>query len=123
MVNMSPSTARKCPLHVIGGAAFSIDASGDGQIKERREYVFTVWDPSATSNLDALRSVFDTNGDGKLTAADSTFVHFKVTKAARATESKTLTQLGITENDLNRESARRSHFDDLIASRATTKCL
>jgi len=108
-----------------GDGVLFFDVSGDGQINEKREYVFTDWDPTATSDLEALRSVFDTNNDGKLTAADSTFASFKVmvTKADGTTEAKTLTQLGITENDLNTESAGRCQFDDLIASRATTKCL
>jgi hypothetical protein len=34
-------------------------------------------DPSATSDLEALRSVFDTNGDGRQTNADSTWPKFK----------------------------------------------
>jgi len=102
-----------------------LNASGDCQFTEKTEYVFTDWDPSATSDLEALRSVFDTNGDGKLTAADSNFASFKVmvTNADGTTEAKTLAQLGITEIDLTRGSARHSQFDDLVALRATTKCL
>ena len=78
-----------------GDGVLFYDVSGDGEISEKREYVFTDWDPSATSDLEALRSVFDTNGDGKLTAADSTFASFKVmvTKADGTIEAKTLAQL------------------------------
>ena len=43
---------------------------GDGEITEQREYVFTEWDPTAGSDLEALASYFDTNGDGKLDAND-----------------------------------------------------
>jgi hypothetical protein len=35
-------------------------------ITERCQYVFTEWDPTATSDMEALRSVFDSNGDGLL---------------------------------------------------------
>ena len=48
-----------------GDGVLFFDAMGDGQINERREYVFTDWDPTATSDLEDLRSVFDTNRDGK----------------------------------------------------------
>jgi len=66
------------------------------------------WDPTATSDLEALRAVFDTRDDGKLTAADSTFASFKVmvTKADGATEAKTLALLGITEIDLIGDATR-----------------
>jgi hypothetical protein len=37
-----------------------------GAITEKRQYVFTEWDPTATSDMEALRSVFDSNGDGVL---------------------------------------------------------
>lgn len=51
------------------------------------ECFLTEWDPTATSDLDALRSVFDTNGDGKLTSADAGWGSFKVlvTKAEEET--------------------------------------
>ncbi|MEZ5751572.1 MAG: hypothetical protein R3D60_06285 [Paracoccaceae bacterium] len=42
--------------------------------EEKREYVFTECDPTTASDLEALRSVFDTNGDGKLTATAGTSV-------------------------------------------------
>lgn len=51
-----------------GDGVLFFDVDGDGQIKEKREYVFTEWDPTSASDLDELRAVFDTNGDGKLTA-------------------------------------------------------
>jgi len=122
MVNMSASTARKCPLHVIGGAAFSIDASGDGQIYKRREYVFTEWAPTATSDLAALRSAFDTNGDGKLTAADKTISSSKVmvAKCDRATESKTLAMLGISGIDPTGAATRVELPGGLVITGVTT---
>lgn len=53
-----------------GDGVLFYDANGDGLISEKREYIFTEWDPTATSDLEALRAVFDSNGDGKLTAAE-----------------------------------------------------
>ncbi|MEZ5751017.1 MAG: hypothetical protein R3D60_03280 [Paracoccaceae bacterium] len=97
-----------------GDGVLFYDVSGDGAISEKRG-IFTDWDPSATSDLEALRSVFDTNGDGKLTAADSTFGSFKVmvTKADGTTEAKTLSQLGITEIDLRGDATRIELPDDI----------
>lgn len=54
------------------------DPDGTGAITEKRQYVFTEWDPTATDDLAALRSVFDGNGDGVLNASDAAFASFKV---------------------------------------------
>jgi len=105
-----------------GDGVLFFDVSGDGQINERREYVFTDWDPTATSDLEALRSVFDTNNDGKLTAADGTFASFKVmvTKADGTTVAKTLAQLGITEIDLMGDATRIELPDGSMITGKTT---
>ena len=47
-----------------GDGELFYDISGDGEITEKREYAFTEWDPSATSDLEALRSVFEKYGKG-----------------------------------------------------------
>lgn len=39
-----------------GDGVLFFDVSGDGRIKEKREYVFTEWDPTSASDLDALRA-------------------------------------------------------------------
>jgi hypothetical protein len=54
---------------------------------------------------------FDTNGDGKLTAADAAFAQFKVLvpNADGSTTVMTLAQLGITE--INSASELRSKTD------------
>ncbi len=57
------------------------DVGNDGLISEKREYVFTAWDPPATSDLKALRAAFDTNGDYGRT---ETRVNKLVTSAAMA---------------------------------------
>ncbi len=82
-----------------GDGVLFIDLDGDGQIGDDREYVFTEWDPTADSDMEALRLAFDTNGDGKLTSADARWGDFRVlvTKADGSTETKTLAALGITE--------------------------
>ena len=51
-----------------GDGVLFFDANGDNKIGETREYVFTEWDPTAASDLAALRSAFDTNGDGRRTS-------------------------------------------------------
>lgn len=61
-----------------GNGVLFYDANGDGLISEKREYIFTEWDHTATSDLEALRAAFDSNGDGKLTSADAAFGQFKV---------------------------------------------
>ncbi|MEM1273907.1 MAG: hypothetical protein AAGF88_08820, partial [Pseudomonadota bacterium] len=74
-----------------GDGVLFFDPDGRDAITETRQYVFTEWDPGASSDLEALRSAFDSNGDGKLTSADADFAKFKVlvTKADGTTEVKT----------------------------------
>ena len=58
--------------------------------------------------MEALRAYFDTNGDGKLTAADANFAKFRVlvTNADGSKVVKTLAQLGITEINLTDDATR-----------------
>lgn len=81
----------------VGDGVLVRDAGNDGVIKFAHEIDFTQWDSSAKSDLEALRNAFDSNQDGKLTAADADWSLFKVmvTKADGTTELKTLAQLGI----------------------------
>ena len=53
-----------------GDGVLFYDPDGHGTIVEKRQYVFTEWDPTAKSDIDALRSVFDSNGDGVFNASD-----------------------------------------------------
>ncbi|WP_322884202.1 hypothetical protein U8C35_07150 [Sinorhizobium medicae] len=55
-----------------------LDVGGDGKISDAREFVFTEWDKSATGDLEAVRNVFDTNGNGRLDAGDARWSEFKV---------------------------------------------
>lgn len=61
-----------------GDGVLFFDPDGRNAITEARQYVFTEWAPTAQGDLEAIRQVWDTNGDGKLTAADAEFAKFKV---------------------------------------------
>jgi Ca2+-binding RTX toxin-like protein len=105
-----------------GNGVLFFDVGGDGQITEKREYVFTEWDPTAEDDLAALRAVFDSNGDGKLTAADAAFGQFKVlvTNADGSTTAQTLAQLGITEINLTADATRIVLPDGSVITGQTT---
>ncbi len=91
-----------------GDGVLAIDADGDGKISERREIIFTDWDPGAGSDMKALRSVFDTNHNGKLDAGDARFADFRVVVDGQA---KTLAELGIVSIDLVTDGAPRRYAD------------
>ncbi|MCF6327511.1 MAG: Hint domain-containing protein, partial [Devosiaceae bacterium] len=78
------------------------DEGNDGIIDQKQEVDFTSWAPSAKSDLEALRMAFDSNDDGKLSAADDDWSLFKVlvSNSDGSTILKTLTELGITSIDL-----------------------
>ncbi len=59
-----------------------------------------------TRDMEALRSSFDTDGDGKLTPADAAFAQFKVlvTNPDGSRTVKTLAQLGITQINRTEDS-------------------
>ena len=83
-----------------GNGVLFYDANGDGVISEDREYIFTKWDPTATSDLEALRAAFDKDGDGKLSGAELNGFKVEVTNANGTTSVQTLAELGITEINL-----------------------
>ncbi|WP_299860741.1 hypothetical protein [uncultured Hoeflea sp.] len=74
----------------IGDGVLVIDADGDGQISGKKEVVFTDWDPSADSDMEALRQVFDTNGNGLFDAGDAAWndLYIMVTQADGSTVMK-----------------------------------
>ncbi|MCF6117139.1 adhesin [Mesorhizobium muleiense] len=61
-----------------GDGVLVLDADGDGKISRSSEFVFTEWDQTATGDLEALKSVFDTNHNGLLDAGDDRWSEFKV---------------------------------------------
>ena len=85
-----------------GDGVLVLDADGDGVIDQRKEVVFTDWDPTAATDMEALHNVFDTNHDGRLDAGDAQFSSFKimVTNADGTTTLKTLADAGVQSIDL-----------------------
>lgn len=104
------------------GVLYIEDDDGEAGITDKREYVFTEWDPTAKDDMAALRAVFDSNGDGKLTSADTRFADFRVmvTKADGATGIKTLAQLGITEIGLMADTTRIELADGSVITGQST---
>ena len=56
----------------------------DGVIDQASEIVFTQWLEGSTSDMAALRGVFDTNADGRLDAGDARWNEFRVWKDANS---------------------------------------
>jgi len=106
----------------IGDGVLFYDAGDDNQITEKREFVFTEWNPTAAGDLEALRSIWDTNGDGKLSAADAEFAKFKVlvTNADGSTSVMTLAALGITEINLTANTVNIKLPDGSVITGQTT---
>lgn len=75
------------------------DSNNDGVIDQRSEVIFTDWDGTSKSDLQALLAMFDTNNNGKLDAGDTDWSLFKVlvTNADGTTTLQTLGDLNITE--------------------------
>ncbi|MBI2719337.1 MAG: hypothetical protein HYX36_11360, partial [Rhizobiales bacterium] len=49
----------------VGTAVLFVDSDGSNTINEKKEYIFTEWDRTAVGDIEAIRSVFDSNHDGK----------------------------------------------------------
>ena len=61
-----------------GNGVLFYDPTHSGKITQENQVVFTQWDPSAKSDMQALLDVFDTNHNGKLDAGDAAFANFKI---------------------------------------------
>ncbi len=98
------------------------DPNGRNAIAEKRQYVFTEWNPTASGDIEALRSVWDSDGDGKLTAADTDFAKFKVlvTNADGSTTVQTLAQRGIAEINLTADTTQITLPDGSMITGQTT---
>ncbi len=105
-----------------GNGVLFYDADGDGTISEKREYVFTEWDPTATSDIEALRAVFDTNGDGVFDANDDAWGDFRVlvTQDDGSLVAMTLDELGITSIDLTADATNIELPDGSVITGTTT---
>ena len=78
------------------------DDGNDGVISRRNEIDFTAWDPTAKSDMQALRDIFDTNHNNQLDSGDAEWSLFKVlvTNADGTTSLQSLSSLGIASIDL-----------------------
>ncbi|MES0872388.1 DUF4214 domain-containing protein, partial [Pseudovibrio sp. SCP19] len=105
-----------------GDGVLFYDPDGRDAITEKRQFVFTEWDPTATSDMEALASVFDSNGDGVLSADDAAFAKFKllVTNPDGSTSVKTLTELGITQINLTADATNIELSDGSVITGQTT---
>ena len=105
-----------------GDGVLFFDPDGRNAITEQRQYVFTEWDATARGDLEAIRNVFDSNGDGKLTAADADFAKFKlmVTNPDGSQSVKTLAELNITEINLTADLTKVAYADGSGISGQTT---
>ncbi|CAI9399065.1 hypothetical protein ANOBCDAF_00194 [Pleomorphomonas sp. T1.2MG-36] len=91
-----------------GDGVLMVDADGDGVISNRKEVIFTDWDPTADSDIEALRQVFDTDKNGVLDASDADWSKFKVmvTRPDGTTVAKTMAELGIRSIKLTTDETR-----------------
>ncbi len=94
-----------------------IDADGDGKITRSSEFAFTEWDPTARTDFEALKNVFDTNGNGKLDAGDARWAEFRVEVNG---ELVTLDSLGIASIDLTPTGSGRTFADGSAITGSTT---
>jgi hypothetical protein len=89
-----------------GYAFLALDRNGDGRIGSGLEISFTQDKAGAKTDLEGL-TAFDTNKDGKLSAADMRFSDFLVWQDANGngtsepSELRTLTQAGVSSIGLN----------------------
>ncbi|MEQ1672178.1 MAG: hypothetical protein ABL893_15085, partial [Hyphomicrobium sp.] len=91
-----------------GDAMLVLDLAGTGQITERNQIVFTDWDPTASSDMQALSNVFDTNHNNLLDAGDAQFSAFKlmVSNADGTKTLKTFAQAGVTSIGLTPDATK-----------------
>ncbi|RNJ48845.1 DUF4214 domain-containing protein [Methylocystis hirsuta] len=96
-----------------GDAVLAFDANNDGVINQKNEIIFTEWDPTAASDMQALLNVFDTNHNGKLDSGDQKFSQFKlvVTNANGTQTVQTLAQAGIASIDLKENNYNQTFVD------------
>ncbi|WSH67665.1 hypothetical protein U8Q05_28120 (plasmid) [Rhizobium ruizarguesonis] len=100
-----------------GTGVLVLDANGDGTISQSNEFAFTDWDSSASSDLEALKHVFDTNGNGKLDAGDAQWSKFRVEVNGQLV---TLDSLGITSIDLTPKGSGQTYEDGSAITGTTT---
>ncbi|WP_271023079.1 DUF4214 domain-containing protein [Rhizobium sp. RCAM05973] len=100
-----------------GTGVLVFDADGDDKISSSKEFEFTQWDPTATGDLEAIKDVFDTNGNGKLDAGDAQWSKFKVSVKGQLVS---LASLGITSIDLTPKGSGQTFSDGSAITGTTT---
>ena len=92
-----------------GNGVLFVDATGAGQLTQANQVIFTKWDPGATSDMQALLDVFDTNHDGALDAGDADFSKFfvMVDQRRRHTDRPFA---GGSRNHVDRSQRRRDEY-------------
>jgi len=90
----------------VGNGVLFFDPTGTGQLTQANQIIFTKWDPGATSDMQALLDVFDTNHDGMLDSGDTNFNSFfvMVTNPDGTQTAHSLASLGITSINLNADA-------------------
>ncbi|SFQ73487.1 hypothetical protein SAMN05216567_1329 [Variovorax sp. OK605] len=91
-----------------GNGVLALDLYGDGQIHQKNQYAFTEWDSTSTSDLQALKDVFDTNHNGRIDAGDASWSQFKVVANGQMVS---LYSLGITSIDLTPTGSGQTFAD------------
>ncbi|MEE9387192.1 MAG: hypothetical protein V3U96_01160 [Paracoccaceae bacterium] len=66
-----------------GNGVLFYDPDNTGEITEMRQYVFTEWDGETISDMEALRAVFASNGDGVFDAAFIVDANINLAKAPK----------------------------------------
>lgn len=81
-----------------GTGVLVLDADGDGKISRSSEFMFTEWDQTAQSDLEAIKNVFDTNHNGLLDSGDLRWADFKVMVNGQlvSLDSLGITSIGLT---------------------------
>ena len=94
-----------------------IDADQSGSVNEIKEFAFTEWSDSATTDLQALAEVFDTNQDGLLDNRDELYANFGVWQDKNSdaktdsNELYSLKELGIESIELTYKENSEQGFE------------
>ena len=104
------------------GAFLAIDPSGSGTIDQAKQIEFTQWAPGTTSDMEALRQVFDTNRNGEFDPNDAMWSDFRIWQNKNSDgisnpgEVSTLEQLAITSINLNPTGPAQRFSDGAVIS-------
>ncbi|WP_426422611.1 AIDA repeat-containing protein [Bradyrhizobium genosp. A] len=106
----------------VGSGVLFYDSTGTGQLTQANQVIFTDWDPSAKSDMQALLDVFDTNHDGVLDSGDANFSKFyvMVTNADGTRTAKSLATLGVASINLNQDATHVAQPDGSSIDGQTT---